>query len=76
MKLFTDISRELAIQGKYDEFGNPEYYDDADIFKKAIEQLKNSPFVLDYSEEGYGNITFKSDGKNIIISFIIPPDVE
>jgi hypothetical protein len=59
-----------------DEFGNPEYYDDADIFKKAIEQLKNSPFILDYSEEGYGNITFKSDGINIIISFIVPPNVE
>jgi hypothetical protein len=55
-----------------DEFGNPEYYDDADIFKKAIEQLKNSSFVLDYSEEGYGDITFKSDGTNIIISFIVP----
>jgi len=55
-----------------DEFGNPEYYNNADIFKKAIEQLKNSSFVLDYSEEGYGDITFKSDGTNIIISFIVP----
>jgi hypothetical protein len=59
-----------------DDFGNPEYYDDADIFKKAIEQLKISPFILDYSEEGYGNITFKSDGTNIMISFVVPPDVE
>ena len=55
-----------------DEFGNPEYYDDADIFKKAIEQLKNSSFVLDYSEAGYGNITFKSNGQDIMISFVVP----
>ena len=59
-----------------DEFGNPEYYDDADIFKEATEQLKSSPFILDYSKEGYGDITFKSDGTNIMISFIVPPDVE
>lgn len=57
---------------EHDEFGNPEFYDDADMFKKAVEQLKDSPFVLHDSEYGYGDITFKSDGVDINVSFVIP----
>ena len=55
-----------------DEFGNPEYYDDADMFEKSIEQLSNAPIVLDYSEEGYGDVSFKSNGNDILISFLVP----
>jgi hypothetical protein len=61
-----------------DEFGNPEYYDDADTFKKAIEQLKSSSFILDSDKEedfvgeGYGKITFTTDGTNIKLSFTVP----
>lgn len=54
---------------EHDEFGNPEFYDNADMFKKAVEQLKNSPFV--FSEEGYNDVTFKSDGTDITISFTV-----
>ena len=58
-----------------DEFGNPEYYDDADIFKKAIEQLNNSSITLDYDKDyigDYGIVTVKSNGQDIMISFVVP----
>jgi len=54
-----------------DNFGDPEYYDDADLFKKAVEQLNNSPFIFN-DTSGYGKVNFKTDGNNIIISFIVP----
>ncbi len=61
---------------EHDEFGNPEYYgDDANIFKKAVEQLHNSPITLDYNKDylgDYGIVTVKSNGQDIIISFIVP----
>ena len=53
-----------------DEFGNPEYYDDADMFEKSIEQLSNSPIVLD--DEMYGDVNFKRNGNDILVSFVVP----
>jgi uncharacterized protein YciU (UPF0263 family) len=58
-----------------DEYGDPEYYDDADTFKEAVEQLNDSPIILNYNKNyvgDYGKVTAKSDGQDITISFIVP----
>lgn len=58
-----------------DDLGDPEQYEDSDLFFKAVEQLKNSGLVLKYNKDytgDYGKVIAKSDGTNINISFIVP----
>jgi len=54
-----------------DVYGDSEEYDDADLFDKAAEQLKNSPLVISGEEYGYGDVTFKNVEGNIIGSFTV-----
>lgn len=52
-----------------------EQYKDDFLFNSAINQLQNSPIVLDYNKNyigDYGKVTVKADIKNIYISFIVP----
>jgi hypothetical protein len=52
-----------------------EQYKDNWLFNKAINQLQNSPIVLDYNKDyvgDYGKVTAKADVKAIYISFIVP----
>lgn len=52
-----------------------EQYKDNWLFNSAINQLQNSPIVLDYNKDyigDYGKVTVKADIKNIYISFIVP----
>ena len=50
-----------------DEQGNPEYYDDADMFDKTVEILKSGNIEFT-SEYGY-NAMALLDGENILIKF-------
>jgi hypothetical protein len=55
--------------------GDDERYKDDWLFNKAINQLQNSPIVLDYNKDyigDYGNVNVKTNMKDIIISFIVP----
>jgi hypothetical protein len=54
--------------------GSDEFGDDS-IFNKALNQLHNSPIMLDYNKDyigDYGNVNVKTNMKDIIISFIVP----
>ena len=54
-----------------------ERYKDDWLFEKAINQLQNSPIVLDYNKDytgDYGKVTVKAGVKAIYISFIVPED--
>jgi hypothetical protein len=62
-----------------DEFGDPENYDDSDMFFKAVKQLDKSPIMLKYDKDyigDYGKVNVKSDGTDIFISFIVPEDAD
>jgi hypothetical protein len=50
-----------------DDKGNPEYYDDADMFDKTIEALKSGDIEFG-SEYGYRAVA-SLDGENILVKF-------
>jgi hypothetical protein len=55
--------------------GDDEEYKDDWKFNRALNQLHNSPIILDYNKDyvgDYGKVTVKSDWHNIYISFIVP----
>ena len=58
------------------EEDDEQYYNDF-RFNRAINQLQNSPIILDYNKDivgDYGKVTARADIKNIYISFTVPED--
>ena len=54
-----------------DVYGDEEEYDDADLFHKSAKQLEVSPIVIDGTEYGYGDVTFKNVNGDIVGSYTV-----
>lgn len=63
----TDAKHQLQFENYYDDVGNIDlqlYYLDMSVFRQAVKQLNQNPFMIHTFEDGYveGDFTAKKDG--------------